>query len=270
MDDNSTAANVIRARLAIDPGYIDRLIKIESGGNPNAVTGSNRGLGQFGPEEERKYGITPANRTDPAIQRAAIERETQEHSAMLRRTLGRDPTPGETYLSHQQGIAGGPALLSADPATPAWQVIRPFYKSDRMAQLAVSGNIPSDNPYYREDPTKLSAGDFRNLWINKFERGIPGASGLPTGAQGAPTPPQPTGGLPAGAAGPSQDGTVPVAAANAAGPEDQLLKALQAMSSPGGAQQQIQPQLQQINVPQPPGLDRARALARIMGTEKVG
>ena len=33
-------ANTIRARAAIDPGYIARLIQIESGGDPNAQTGN--------------------------------------------------------------------------------------------------------------------------------------------------------------------------------------------------------------------------------------
>jgi hypothetical protein len=153
------------------PGYVDRLFHIESGGNPNSVTGSNRGLGQFGPQEEARYGITDGNRGSYDAQAAAVAREAAEHSAVLQRALGRPPTASELYLTHQQGQAGGPALLTASPDQPAWMAIRPYYKSDAIAQKAISGNIPSDHPLYRTDVNQISAGDFRNLWTSKFEGG---------------------------------------------------------------------------------------------------
>ena len=43
--------------MAMDP-YTSRLFQLESGGDPNAVTGSNRGLGQFGPSEEAQFGLS--------------------------------------------------------------------------------------------------------------------------------------------------------------------------------------------------------------------
>jgi|SRR5882672_1622086 len=181
------------------PGYIDRLFHIESGGNPNSVTGSNRGLGQFGPQEEARYGITDANRGSYDAQAAAVAREAAEHSAVLQRALGRPPTAGEMYLAHQQGQAGGPALLTASPDQPAWMAIRPYYKSDAIAQKAISGNIPSDHPLYRTDVNQISAGDFRNLWTSKFEGGGrggqtaiaaagPAASGIAPVASGGGAP----------------------------------------------------------------------------------
>jgi len=99
----------------LDP-YTARLFQIESGGDPNAATGSNRGLGQFGPAEERQFGLSDANRTDPDAQAAAVAREAQLHGQVLARALGRDPTPGELYLTHQQGIAGGGDRRLADAA----------------------------------------------------------------------------------------------------------------------------------------------------------
>src|SRR4051812_4952707 len=95
--------------------YTNRLFQIESGGNPNAVTGSNRGLGQFSPDLEAKYGISDANRTDPAAQAAAVRQNGLANMPGLTKALGREPTPAELYIAHQQGIAGGPALLTADP-----------------------------------------------------------------------------------------------------------------------------------------------------------
>ena len=133
------------ATPAPDP-YTARLFQIESGGNPNAVSGSNQGLGQFGPGEQAKYGITDP--TNPQQQISAVAQERADQTPMLASKLGRDPTPGELYLTHQQGVAGGPALLTADPSLPAWQAIRPYYKSDAVAQRAITGNIPKGSPLY--------------------------------------------------------------------------------------------------------------------------
>lgn len=192
--DPQTLATAIRARAA-DPAYVSRLFQIESGGNPYAVTGSNRGLGMFGPREEARYGITDANRGDPGTQVEATERERAEHAVALRKALGRDPTRAESYFTHQQGIAGGPALLTADPTIPAWQAIRPYYKSDAIARQAITGNIPTGHALSGQDADRVTVGDFRNLWIPKFDGGNSDARGRPApsapsagGAGGAPTP----------------------------------------------------------------------------------
>lgn len=231
-----------------DAAYIARLFKIESGGDPSAVTGSNRGLGQFGPQEEARYGISDANRTDPNAQAAAVQREAQEHASTLRRSLGRDPSPGELYLTHQQGQAGGPALLSADPTTPAWQAIRPYYKSDAIAKQAITGNIPSDHPLYRQDANNVTAGAFRDLWINKFERGGGGGSGTIATASG---PSVGVAGAPgilngAQASSPTEDPNMTALVERAA----------QAMAPPAPAAP-----LPPIQIALPKGLSRARLLA---------
>lgn len=171
------------------PGYVDRLFHIESGGDPNNVTGSNRGLGQFGPAEEARYGINDANRTFYDAQASAVAREAAEHAPVLQKALGRSPTAGELYLTHQQGVAGGPALLTASASQPAWMAVRPYYKSDAVAKQAISGNIPSDNPLYRSDVNQITAGDFRNLWINKFEGGHGGGSQMASAAPAGSPPP---------------------------------------------------------------------------------
>lgn len=152
----------------MDP-YTARLIQIESSGDPGAVTGRNYGLGQFGPQEMKRYGIT--NWRDPDQQINAIARERGEFASMLRGKLGRDPTPGELYLTHQQGVAGGPALMTADPNMPAWQAIRPYYKTDAIAKQAITGNIPRGSPLHGQPADAITAGDFKNYWVSKFEGG---------------------------------------------------------------------------------------------------
>lgn len=174
--------------------YVDQLIQVESGGNPNAVSGSYKGLGQFGPSEEAKYGINNNNRTDPNVQKAAIVASTKENYDEFKKRMGREPTDGELYLMHQQGPTGATQLLS-NPDVPAWKVIRPYYKSDAMARLAISGN--GGNP-------DAPASEFTNKWISKFGNGttfsevIGGGSpsSVPTTAPAQAAPP---GAIPPGA-----------------------------------------------------------------------
>src|SRR5262245_6046472 len=147
--------------------YVNRLWGIESGWDPNNRTGSNRGLSQFGPVEEARYGINDSNRNDPGTQERALRLETERNTPLLRRALGRDPLPWEYYFTHQQGEAGGPALLSASPNVPAWQVIRPFYKSDAIAKQAITGNVSGDLKGLSAD--QITAGMFTNFWENKWD-----------------------------------------------------------------------------------------------------
>lgn len=280
-----------------DP-YTARLFQIESGGNPNATTGSNRGLGQFGPAEEAQFGLNDQNRTDPNAQAAAVQREAALHSGVLSKALGRDPTPGEMYLTHQQGIAGGPALLTADPSQPAWQVIRPFYKSDAIAQKAITGNIPGNDPLARASAGDITAGDFRNMWVNKFERGMPQGSAPQQTASAQPNPvaPAPAAaapGAPPDAGGPSlpAPGTPSPGGMSApSGPplgmlagqmptdpnagQPQTDPALQMLQQHAAAMMQQQPEqpppLAPIQMPQPRSMLAARLRAAAMGRGFTG
>jgi hypothetical protein len=152
-----------------DP-YVARLFHIESGGNRLAVTGSNRGLGQFGPTEERRYGITDENRTDPRAQARAVQLEAQDNAPAISRAIGRKATDADLYLAHQQGQAGAVALLT-NPAQPAWQAIRKYYGSDTIAKQAIYGNIPNGSPLKGVPVEQISSTAFTNMWKDKFEMG---------------------------------------------------------------------------------------------------
>ncbi len=255
-----------------DDFYTRRLFAIESGGNPYALTGSNRGLGQFSPDLERRYGITDQNRADPGAQAAAVAQERAEHAAALRQVLGRDPTPGELYLAHQQGLAGATALLS-NPDMPAWQVIRPYYKSDGIARSAIWGNVPADQPgtagfnrsLYPGGADSITAGEFARQWINKFEGGnAPAAAMVPPAGQMPPSGAQMA---PGGVQAPSAMGGAPVAG--------MLTDAgLGAPSGPdlGMLVNQVAQRLAQPSMPAPPPIDypvpagmRARLAAAALG-----
>lgn len=151
---------------ALHPRFVDTLIGFESSGNPRAVTGSFRGLGQFSRDLEARYGIT--DWTDPNQQRRAITQHGRYLAGVLRRQLGREPTPGEIYLAHQQGEGGAPALLTASPGETAFDVLMrlPYYRGNaRTVQQAIQNNLPGN---IRHRWRNIGANEFANVWVNRF------------------------------------------------------------------------------------------------------
>lgn len=144
--------------------YVNRLFKIESGGNPNAKTGSNYGLAQFSYADMQGLGFS--NPLDPEQARAATLAEMKRNAAPLAALLGRGATPGEFYLAHQQGLAGASDLLK-NPNMPAWQAIRGRYGSDAIAQQAITGNGGT---------LDMTSKQFSDMWVQKFESNMDRAS----------------------------------------------------------------------------------------------
>jgi hypothetical protein len=130
---------------------------IESRHNPKAHSAGSqyKGLMQIGNDEAKKYGVDVWD-ADSSIKGAAKIAAANQYN--FRQVVGRDPSAGELYLMHQQGPAGAIALLR-NPDKPAWQVVRPFYKSDAMARKVISGNGGNPN---------APAGQFANHWISHF------------------------------------------------------------------------------------------------------
>lgn len=143
-------------------GYLSRLAQIESSGDPNAQArgSSAKGLYQFTDGSWARYG-GGGNPFNPQDATAAAVRLTQDNRQGLMRALGREPSPGELYLAHQQGLGGAIKLLS-NPNAPAGAVVG--------AQAVVNNG---------GDPN-MTAGQFANKWISKFE----GGKGDITGAIG--------------------------------------------------------------------------------------
>lgn len=173
----SSAQDAIRANAVANgqtpgyqmpEGYWNRLVQVESGGDPNNVTGSNIGLAQFAPSDMASYGLKGADPRDPQVAQLATQREAAANTAAFQNRFGRDPSPGELYLMHQQGQAGGLALMS-NPTMPAAQAIQRFYSSPDVAAKAISGNMGDPN---------APAGDFANQWISRFEKAPASSSGV--------------------------------------------------------------------------------------------
>lgn len=145
----SDAITKVASARGVDPAYMTRLAMVESGGNPNATTSlsSAKGPFQFIDSTAQHYGLT--NPTDTAASADAAARLTLDNKAALTQALGREPTPGELYLAHQQGAAGAAKIL-ANPDAPIESVI-----GTRAA--ANNGAVPG-----------MTAGQFANKWTSRF------------------------------------------------------------------------------------------------------
>lgn len=139
------------SRYGVPVDYMQRMAQIESGYNPNARNPSGAaGLYQFMPSTARQYGLTDPY--DPAASADAAARLTLDNKRHLSNALGREPSPGELYLAHQQG-AGGAAKLLSNPDAAA---------SSLVGQAAVTQNGGQSD---------WSAKQFADKWTGKFSDG---------------------------------------------------------------------------------------------------
>lgn len=156
MDLQSIIAAAAQAR-GIDPAHLLRMAQIESGMNPSAISPTGaEGLFQFTEPTARQYGLV--NEMDPAASSDAAARLWLDNQRALAADIGRQPTPGEVYLAHQQGAGGAGALLSR-PNENAIDVLQRVTGDRATAErnLMVNGGDPS-----------MTAQQFSDKWINKF------------------------------------------------------------------------------------------------------
>lgn len=136
------------AKYGQDANTLLTIAAIESGGNPNAdnPTSSAGGLFQFIDSTAKQYGLK--NRNDPMEASDAGARLLRDNRNYLVQKLGREPSPGELYLAHQQG-AGGAEKLLTNPDMRA---------ADLVGADAVRLNGGSED---------MTAQQFADIWINK-------------------------------------------------------------------------------------------------------
>lgn len=177
----------------VSPEALLAIANLESSGNVNAQNprSSASGLFQFVDSTAREYGLTGSKRNDPTAQAYAAAKMMATNSRSLERSLGREPSPGELYLAHQQGLGGATALLK-NPDKPAVEVLAGVYKNRARAEQAVRLNGGN---------TGQTAGQFAGQWVNKANQrvaaippgSVPNTVGSqmdvqPRAVQGFPTP----------------------------------------------------------------------------------
>jgi hypothetical protein len=100
----------LEQKSALPVGYIGRLFQIESNGDPNARSGSHRGLAQFSPDGASRCGRGGGNRAGPAT-RASARTEDQRGRSLSRSPAGACRGDCTDDPSGRAGMAGGAALL---------------------------------------------------------------------------------------------------------------------------------------------------------------
>lgn len=156
-------------QYGVDPNALVRVAQIESGLDPNAKNpkSSAGGLGQFINSTWAQYG-GGASKFDPNANADALARLARDNAAGLRNAIGREPTPGELYLAHQQGLGGAIRLLQNTQARAV----------DVVGEQAVrlNGGTPD-----------MTAGQFAALWSRKMgDTARPAAAGAQPPAPGGP------------------------------------------------------------------------------------
>jgi len=152
----------IERETGLPSGFLNTMAIIESGGDPNAKNDSSSAGGLFQQIDSNAaaYGVT--DRFDPMQSTEGAVAFAQDNTVYLAGKLGREPTGGELYLAHQQGPAGAARLL-ANPDTLAVDIV---------GEKAVKLNGGT---------TDMTAQEFANIWINKYDRIAKGGIG-PAGA----------------------------------------------------------------------------------------
>lgn len=149
-------------------GFLDRVAMIESGGDPSAdnPNSSAGGLFQQIDSNAAAYGVT--NRYDPVQSTEGAVRFAVENKNYLTGILGREPTGGELYLAHQQG-PGGAARLLANPDAKAVDIVG-------MDAIKLNGGN-----------AEMTAGEFANIWISKYNGSRGQTTAAPSASTAAPT-----------------------------------------------------------------------------------
>lgn len=153
----NSAIQTAAQKHGVDANTLVQIARLESGGNPMAANASGAaGLFQLMPGVARQYGVTNVNDAGQSADAAA--RLVKDNQAALRSALGREPTPGEIYLAHQQGADGAKALLR-NPTMNVVDALEIAYDGDRRkAEAAVMQN---------GGDTSMTAGQFAGLWVGK-------------------------------------------------------------------------------------------------------
>lgn len=115
----------MRKQRSKEDSILEKIKKIESGGNPNAKasTSSASGLYQFTNGTWRDmvgkygkdYGITVQDKNDPDAQEIMARKLLQENRRGLQSIIGREPNEQELYLAHFFGIGNIQRLYQAGP-----------------------------------------------------------------------------------------------------------------------------------------------------------
>jgi hypothetical protein len=174
------------AAYGVDPHLMYKIAGIESSYNPRASTGSYHGLFQLSNGEFQRY-VPGGNIWDASDNANAAAQKTAREIDQFRNTYGREPTPTEVYMQHQQGV-GGTAMHLSHPDDRAWvnmyRTGEGQQKGADWARRAITGNM-TQSMRRQYNPETITSAQFMEGWRNRVE----GPNAQPGGPVSTPQAP---------------------------------------------------------------------------------
>jgi hypothetical protein len=156
-------------RTGVSEDWLRKIMKVESGGNPNNITGPYHGLFQLSYDEFKRHGGT-GSIYNPETNTFAAANKLAQESRDFKQQYGRDPRLVDLYLVHQQG-SGGYAKHMENPDRPAWQNMADTgegkRKGEAWAKKAIWGNLPDSVKAKYGSVENVSSADFVAEWGHK-------------------------------------------------------------------------------------------------------
>ena len=156
-------------RVGMDPTWARKIMRVESGGNASARTGSYKGLFQLSDREFAANGGT-GSIYDPEQNTMAAANKLAKEKLQFKQQHNREATLQDLYMIHQQGEAGYNAHL-ANPEGAAWQNVRKYYSSDAIAKKAIWGNMTPAMKAATGSVDNVTSAGFLNSWAVRVNGG---------------------------------------------------------------------------------------------------
>jgi len=159
------------SRVGIDPKWLKKIMRVESGGDPKNITGSYQGLFQLSNKEFKAHGGS-GDILDPEQNTMAAANKLAREKLQFKQKYDRDPTLNDLYMIHQQGEGGAAAHL-ANPDQAAWKSMLSTgegkKKGEAWAKKAIWGNVPDDLKAKYGSVENITSKDFYSMWGSKVE-----------------------------------------------------------------------------------------------------
>jgi hypothetical protein len=167
-------------RAGVDPTWMKRIMRIESGGDAGNKTGSYKGLFQLSDSEFRRHGGT-GDIYDPEQNTMAAANKLAQEKLTFKQKYNRDPNLVDMYMIHQQGEAGYAAHMN-NPNSPAWENMLSTgegqAKGAKWAKAAIWGNMSAADKEKYGSVENVSSAEFMGDWSNKIAGTTASGSGF--------------------------------------------------------------------------------------------